>query len=174
MPHLCGKATLINEVRRNNAAGGKSGRMQERQRPIAEWLKDTMARHSISARQWAEKAQLGKDTVSRAIREDYEYVTSYTTVAKLADILGERPPGAAAGVPSVASFASILVVLHQALSPETPLDRPKAEILAAALRDTLLHLADEPEALDDPRLSQVIARVSARPHASPSGRSQKS
>jgi hypothetical protein len=137
-------------------------------------MRDVMARRGIAARAWAEKAKLGKDTVSRAIREEYEHVTSTTTIAKLADAVGERPYGAAAGVPSVESLASILAVLHKAVLGEETHDPGLARALAAAMRDTLLHLADEPEALDDPKLSTVVARASARPHIPSDVRQRKS
>ncbi len=136
--------------------------MQERQKPIAEWMKDVMARKAISARAWAERAKLGKDTVSRAIREDYEHVTSTTTIAKLADAVDERAPGAAAGVPSVASLVSILNVMHQTMLGEQRVDPGTTLALAEALRDTLLHLADEPEDADDPKVAHALARASVR------------
>jgi hypothetical protein len=127
-----------------------------------------MARSGLSARAWAEKAKLGKDTVSRAVRDDYQHVTSTTTIAKLADAAGEPAFGAAGAVPSVASLVEILDVLHGALGTARPTPGV-LQALAAALRDTLLHLADEPEAAVDPRLSRGLARASVRqstrPHA---------
>lgn len=136
--------------------------MQDKQRLIAEWMRDVMERRGISARAWAETAKLGKDTVSRAIRDDYEHVTTTTTLAKLAEAIDEPAPGAAAGVPSAASLASILETLHQALAGEVRVDRDTLSALAEALRDTLLHLADQPEARDDPKLSHTLARASVR------------
>jgi len=137
-------------------------RMQPAQRIIAEWMSDVMERRHLSARAWAEMAKLGKDTVSRAIREDYGHVTSTTTLAKLAEAIGEKPPGAAAAVPSVESLIEVLQVLHGAFLGE---GRPAPDVvraLAEGLRDTLLQLADEPEAADDPRLSRGLARASIR------------
>ena len=136
--------------------------MQDRQKPIAEWMTAVIERKGISARAWAEKAKLGKDTVSRAIRSDYEHVTSTTTIAKLADAVDERAPGAAAGVPSVASLASILAVVHQGILGEQRADPGTLLALAEALRDTLLHLADEPEASTDPAVARTLARASVR------------
>ena len=147
--------------------------MQDRQRPIADWMHEMIAKHGVSARAWAESAKLGKDTVSRAIKEDYPHVTSTTTIAKLADAIGDKPYGAAAGVPSAAALASILAVLHRSILGEQSFDPGTVAALGAAMRDTLLHLADEPDALDDPKLSQAVARVSARPHIPPSAQSQK-
>lgn len=162
MPHYCGNASRNLEARLRADVGAKCGAMHERQRPIAEWMKEVVERRGISARAWAEKAGLGKDTVSRAIREGYEHVTTTTTIAKLADALNEKPYGAAGGIPSVSSLASILTVVHQAMMGEKQPEPDVIQGLAAALRDTLLHLADEPEALDDPRLSNALARASVR------------
>jgi len=148
--------------------------MQDKQRLIAEWMNEVMARKGISATKWAQTAKLGKDTVSRAIREDYEHVTTTTTIAKLAEAVGERPYGAAAGVPSVESLESILAELHVMLLGEQPLDRETTRALAAGLRDTLLHLADEPESQHDHKVLSAVARSSGRRHALASARSQKS
>lgn len=164
MPHYCGNASRIHDARRNNAAGSIRAFMQDKQQPIAEWMKDVIKRHGISARAWAEQAQMGKDTVSRAIRDDYEHVTSTTTLAKLAEALGERPPGAAAGVPSALSLQSILVVIHEALGGPR-LESGTSRALAEALRDTLLHLADEPPESDDPKVAQALARASVKSRA---------
>lgn len=122
-----------------------------------------MERRAVSARGWAEKAQLGKDTVSRAIRPDYQHVTSTTTLAKLADALGEQPPGVAGAFPSVESLAEIVDVLQVAiLGEDRKLDRTATVMFAEALRDTLLSLADEPESARDPRISIALARASIR------------
>lgn len=136
--------------------------MNERQKPIAEWMQDVIKRRKISARAWALKAKLGKDTVSRAIRDDYPHVTSTTTIAKLADAVGEQPIGQAAAIPSVLSLAEILEVLLPTVAPGQEMSRDLVLLFASALRDTLLHLADEPEALGDPRLTAALTRATVR------------
>jgi hypothetical protein len=173
MPHYCGNASRNLEARRNYAARGISPIMNPRQKPIADWMNEMMQKHRISARAWAEMAQTGKDTVSRAVRDDYEHVTTTTTIAKLADALGERPFGAAAGVPSAVSLASILRALHQAFLGQAATDEGTMMALAEAMRDTLLHLADEPAALTDPKLSQTLARASIRSREREFARMQK-
>jgi len=162
MPHKCGLASRFHEARRNNAAARIYGSMLERQKPIAEWMRGVMGRRDISARAWAEAAKLGKDTVSRAIREDYNHVTSTTTIVKLAEAINERPYGAAGAVPSVEALAGVLTELYKALPGVTPPSGDVLQALAEALRDTLLHLADEPEAAGDPKAMSMLARVSAR------------
>lgn len=135
--------------------------MIDQQRYIAEWMRDVMQRRGISARAWAEAAGLGKDTVSRAMRESYLNVTSTRTIAALADCLGERAPGAAAGVPSAEVLAEILQVTLAAVDgPAIAQDYLAA--LSRALRETLLHLADDPEASVDPAQGRAVARSVAR------------
>ena len=125
-------------------------------------MNDVIKRRKISARAWAIKARLGKDTVSRAIRADYPHVTSTTTIAKLADAVGEQPIGQAAAIPSVLSLVEILDVLLPAIAPDQEISADLKHLFAEALRDTLLHLADEPEALGDPRLTAALARATIR------------
>lgn len=141
--------------------------MHERQKPIAEWMTATLARHKLSARQWSERAGLGKDTVSRAMRDNFESITSTRTIAQLADALNERPFGAAAAIPSEASLAAILQVFHAAYAPDRAMGPDSLQVFAASLRETLLHLADEPDAGDDPRMSQTLARSIARRAGTP-------
>lgn len=136
--------------------------MQERQKPIAEWMSDVMERRGISARAWADKAKIGKDTVSRAIRDDYPHVTSTTTITKLADALDERPFGLAGAVPSVPALISVLEVLMSAVQGAGQPAPELTRALAEGLRDTLLHLADEPESAADPAASRMLARASVR------------
>jgi hypothetical protein len=161
MPHYCGNASRFHEARRNYAAQTILPLMQDRQKQIADWMKSVMARRNISARAWAESAKLGKDTVSRAIRDDYAHVTSTSTIVKLAEAIGEQLPGAAGSVPSATALAGVLRELHRALVPTPPSDEV-IEDLASALRDTLLQLVYEPEAADDPEAVSLLARVSAR------------
>lgn len=133
----------------------------DQQRQIAEWMRDVMERRGISARSWAEAAGLGKDTVSRAMRDTYLHVTSTRTLARLADAIGEKAPGAAAGVPSADVLAEILQVALVAVGGQ-PIAPDYLAAMARALRETLLHLADDPEAASDPAQSRAIARTVAR------------
>jgi DNA-binding phage protein len=165
MPHYCGNASRIHAVGRNNAALAIRATMKEQQRALVEWMADVIERRGIAARAWSEKAGLGKDTVSRAMREDYEYVTTTTTLAKLAEAIGERPPGLAAAIPSVESLTAILKVVQQNVLGEARADPELTRALAEALRDTLLHLADEPEAAGDPKVALALARASMRQRA---------
>jgi hypothetical protein len=135
--------------------------MNEQQRRTADWVREVMSRRNLSARAWAETAGLGKDTVSRAIRDNYANVTSTRTIAILADAIGEKPPGVTAGVPSVAILQDILhVAIGACGGPAIGADYLAA--MARALRETLLHLADHPEAASDQAQTRAIARAVAR------------
>lgn len=162
MPHLCGLTSRFHEARRNNAASLSYVPMLERQKPIAEWMRDVMKRRSISARAWAEAAKLGKDTVSRAIRENYPHVTSTSTIAKLAEAIKERAYGAAGAVPSAEALRGVLAELYRVVPGAKEPSEDVLDALAEALRDTLLNLADEPEAAHDPKAMMLLARTSAR------------
>lgn len=141
--------------------------MQERQKVIAEWMQSVMERRDLSARKWADLAKLGKDTVSRAIRDDYPHVTSTTTIAKLADAVKERPPGLAGAVPSVIALTQIVAEIQRLGLGASHVDPRLTSALAEALRDTLLHLADEPEDADDPKVVLALARASVRQRLNP-------
>lgn len=162
MPHLCGKASRIDDARKKHGYALDKCSMDPRQKPVDDWMREIISRRRISARAWAEKAGLGKDTVSRALRDDYEHVTSTRTISQLAHALGERPYGAAAAVPSEASLTAILDVLLEALMPERRVSPDLVAAFSASLRDTLLHLADEPDAACNPHTSRALARALAR------------
>lgn len=162
MPQNGGIASRNLEARRDIPAGSMCYAVDDRQKPVAEWMRGVIARRNISARAWAEAAGMGKDTVSRAIRDDYASVTSTRTIALLAAAIGEPPFGAARAVPSEASLAAILRVFLSAFAPERPPGPDALQAFALALRETLLHLADEPDDAGDPRTSQALARAAVR------------
>lgn len=59
---------------------------------IREWLKKGMAESGLSAAAWAKKAGIAASTIQRAVKDDYEFITSSRTLAKLADAIGIAPP----------------------------------------------------------------------------------
>jgi hypothetical protein len=160
-PQLCGKTSRILVARRKYAAAAWCGSMDSRQKPVAEWMLEVLDRTGLSARAWAEKAKLGKDTVSRAIRDDYKNVTTTRTLAALADAIGERPPGAAGAVPSAESLEAILQVVVDAAQQAKPGPHAMRE-LSLSLRETLLALADEPAEAAGPEVSRALARSAIR------------
>lgn len=59
---------------------------------IRQWLRENLKAQGISAAAWAAKAQLSPSTIQRAIKDDYQFVTSSRTLAKLANAIGIAPP----------------------------------------------------------------------------------
>ena len=144
--------------------GYREGDMNSQQRVIAEWMLDVTKRRNISARAWAELAGLGKDTVSRAMRENYDNVTSTRTLALLAEAIGENPPGAAAGVPALDVLEEILQVIVTTVDG-VAIAPPQLTAIVRALREVLLHLADDQQAAADRLQGRAIARAVARQQA---------
>ena len=70
-------------------------------------------------------------------------------------VFGPAPPQLRPALPTNEVMTAILEVLIAGRSPE-----PTA--LAPALRETLILIADEPEAANDARMAKVLARVVLR------------
>ncbi len=127
------------------------------QAEIAAWMRAMVTKHRISPRAWSEKAGLGKDTVGRALKPDYQSVTTTRTIAKLAAALGEPTPGSS-WVPPTASLVPAVELLCEASRAHGELAPDDILALAETLRDALLSLADEPEAAADPALARLLTR----------------
>jgi hypothetical protein len=59
---------------------------------IREWMKRVMRETGLSEPEWAKRAGVHKSTIYRAIKDDYEFVTSTRTLAKLARAAGVTLP----------------------------------------------------------------------------------
>jgi hypothetical protein len=156
MPHLFGGSSRF-----HGACDFSTDTLQaeamERQAEIADWLTAMMLKHRLSARAWAEKAGLGKDTVSRALQPGYAHVTSTRTLAKLAGAIGEPTPGGAQ-VPTAAALFPVVELICEASRAHARLEPEDVQVLAETLRDVLLAIADDPEAQDDERLARSLTR----------------
>jgi hypothetical protein len=142
----------------------KRAAVREQQKPIAEWLQSVLDLKGWTARDWALKAGLGKDTVSRGLKEGYEHVTSMTTIGRLAKAAAVPMPihlVGARGVPTTAALMEILRELFK-LVPEREWPDEVLLPLARALRHTLLEIAEEGDGHDDPAHARVVARIAAR------------
>lgn len=69
--------------------------MKPEQKIIAAWMLRIMEQNNWSAKDWADRAQISPTTVSRAVKEDYQSVTSVSNLVRLAE---------AAGKPSILDF----------------------------------------------------------------------
>lgn len=59
---------------------------------IREWMKQVMRERDITPGDWAAKSGVHKSTIHRAIKDDYEFVTSTRTLARLAKAVGATLP----------------------------------------------------------------------------------
>lgn len=165
--------------------------MRPEQKPIADWMREVMAKRGLSAWQWAKDAGLGRDTVSRAIRDDYTSVTSTRTLLALARAANVPPPdGVAAAaqplpinelvehpdyvtevlnyfLPTADQFAPALPPILAAMGLPTP-DEDDLLAGAAALRDVAIVIATELRQNDqiDPAHARTAARTAVLRFAS--------
>lgn len=59
---------------------------------IRDWMKRVMTEHDLTPAAWARKAGLAPSTIQRAIKENYQFVTSTRTISRLAQAVGVTPP----------------------------------------------------------------------------------
>lgn len=57
---------------------------------VREWMRQTMAETGLTIRDWAARSGVAPSTISRALKEDYEFVTSGRTLQKLAQGAGVK------------------------------------------------------------------------------------
>lgn len=88
-PHSCG--SLVRRRYRIDAGAMKPAEI------IRHWLNTTAADIGLTPAAWARKAGVAPSTVQRAIKSDYEFVTSSRTLAKLASVAGVAPPAVVDG-----------------------------------------------------------------------------
>lgn len=153
-------------MRSRHSIEERKAEVREQQRPIAEWLRAVMAQKKVKATEWAKLAGLGRDTVSRAVREDYNHVTSTTTLLKLAKAVGVQAPidlgSNIPGVPSAPVLAAIINQMLVILVPEREWDEDTIQGLGKALRHTLLELSEDREAVPTLAEAETAARMAMR------------
>ena len=139
--------------------------VKDAQIPIAAWMRNMMDRHQLTPSSWAVKAKVARNTVSRAISDKYEHVTTTSTLVKLASVIQEPIPvtsGSSLRVEQQLSVETLEQAIDGILEVVMPdFDGRTAEVkraLALALRDTLAVLAVEPEAAADPQQARLVAR----------------
>lgn len=59
---------------------------------IREWMKRAMREHDTNPAAWARMAGVAASTIQRAIKDDYQFVTSTRTLERMAKALGVTPP----------------------------------------------------------------------------------
>ena len=68
---------------------------------IRAWMQETLARTGLSVKEWAARAGVAPSTVFRAMKDDYQFVTSSRTIGKLATAAGVPPPDTGSIEPSI-------------------------------------------------------------------------
>jgi hypothetical protein len=137
--------------------------MRPEQRVIVKWMQRQLQRLQWKPERWAKEARLAPTTVTRAMAENYDSVSSVTTLHALAR---------AASVPSILDFLAgqekialrypIITVMLGELLPAVgcqlsdDLLRAVAEALAQALTG-MIH--QEPNASRDPEVARLLARA---------------
>ena len=61
-------------------------------RLIRAWIEDMLAKHGISVEEWAKRSGVGRATIFRAKKADYEFATKANILADLAKAIDEPPP----------------------------------------------------------------------------------
>lgn len=59
---------------------------------IRTWMKQVLTDSGMSVVEWSAKSGVAKSTIHRALKPDYEFVTSSRTLAKLANVANTTPP----------------------------------------------------------------------------------
>lgn len=136
--------------------------MRGEQRVIVAWMRHHMERLGWNPEKWAKEAHLAPTTVSRALAENYESVSSVPTLHALAR---------AAGSPSVLDFLQGQADLKRAypmmtatlreLLPAVGCNLPgrTVEALAEAIGDVIVGMAEQINGGDPDELARVLARA---------------
>jgi hypothetical protein len=148
--------------------------MQPEQKIIARWMSAIREKHGWSFAAWAEKARIGSaTTLTRAMKPDYESITSVKTLHQLAEAAGERSildfladqtVGArvpAQTLPSVETLATLLAAVLP-LAPAGRASDASLKALAEALRHGLELLGEQQAIADHSALGVASRGVIAR------------
>ncbi|MBG7616501.1 hypothetical protein IWC96_14580 [Brevundimonas sp. BAL450] len=86
--------------------------MDDVARIIREWMAEVMEKTGWSAAKWAREAKVAPSTVQKAVKDDYQFVTSYRTLSKLAKAANVEPPDVPNDAP-VTQDAAFLPVRYE-------------------------------------------------------------
>ena len=80
---------------------------------IRTWMRETLADKGLTIVQWAADAKVHKSSIHRALTPTYQFVTSSSTLAKLAAAVGVQAPDTTEGRHSTTSEEIALPILHE-------------------------------------------------------------
>lgn len=102
---------------------------------IRAWLRETMEREQLSVDDWASKAKVARSTIFRALKEDYQFVTSSRTLAKLAEAVNAEPPVVTTDIKLAPRFLPVRYRVQAGLWYEIDAEEPPEQVALAVLPD---------------------------------------
>ncbi len=149
--------------------------MQDRQRVNVDWMKGVMARHNLNAAEWARRAKsvaeaagqsctLTGPTITKAMKEEYPFVTKAVTLEQLAAAVGETPPTdtapddmvSAIPLPTVDALEAMIRTYLESIGPGRPTATLTAD-LAGRMHESLASLQGDPAAARIPEAARSAA-----------------
>lgn len=160
---------LLEMNEENNQPPGelvRESEKREHKRKVAAWVQSVMDAKGLKATPWSVAAGTGRNTVARALDLNYLSIPTTTTLIRLAEAAHVPPPLdlgiATPGIPSALVLGGILEAMIDIIEPKHQMPKEAFKDLGRAVRQTLLELAEEPDAADDLRQAERVARISAR------------
>jgi transcriptional regulator with XRE-family HTH domain len=102
---------------------------------IREWLQQTLQRDGLTVEKWAQLSGVAKSTIFRALKPDYEFVTSSRTLNRLAEAVGAEPPSLLSQVKLAPRFLPVRYVVQAGLWFENDAEIPPEQSPLAVLPD---------------------------------------
>lgn len=103
---------------------------------IREWINATLRDQSLTVEKWAQLSGVAKSTIFRALKPDYEFVTSSRTLAKLAEAVGREPPTFTTNVKLAPRFLPVRYSVQAGHWIENDAEIPPEQITLAVLPDS--------------------------------------
>lgn len=154
-------------ARANDSQTSESGRLgvavRDLQTVVVRWMDRQLARLDWRPERWAREAGLAPTTVTRAMSDNYNSVSSVPTLHALAR---------AGGIPSVIDFLNgqatiapqypIITAMLKEFLPAVGVDLPDRSVqrLGEAIARAVAGMSVQPsEAADDPEVAEMVARA---------------
>lgn len=102
---------------------------------IREWITATLRDEELTVEKWAQLSGVAKSTIFRALKPEYEFVTSSRTLAKLAEAVGREPPSFTSNVKLAPRFLPVRYSVQAGHWIENDAEIPPEQITLAVLPD---------------------------------------
>lgn len=127
-------ATAFMRLYEDDAASHSSIAMDGATR-IRDWLKRTLIEEGLTVEQWAALSGVHKSTIFRALKDNYEFVTSSRTLEKLASAVNREAPTILANVKLAPQFLPVRYWVQAGHWFEIEADEPPEQVALAVLPD---------------------------------------